>query len=428
MQQIKIGRAPTNDIVINDKTVSREHLVVFIDDNNNVFITDLGSNNGTYVNGIQIEESVKLETLDVLRVGNSLVEWPQFLKSNDNLEKVYETLKDDSELLQVKSKLYSEKISLKKKLSNLVVNFRIPVYIGIFLMIILLSFLFLNTTSSSSRAIIDNSTVTNAEKNDTKKLNKRKQQKKQRTSVTYDFSCLSTNGDIGSNDAIYNFGEITREVQSSFFDNIDISVDDEQDAGGQILKAYKKKYQFIESGAEFENLKSISKNLVSRLAKPRGFNYKIHFVDDPMINAMTAGGHIFFFKGMYNFCNSNSEIAAIISHEIAHNELGHLTLGMKKQKAASEWGIFGEIALGIENAITQSFNQKQESEADLFGMDLVYPSSFRNCDAITLWKRMSQNENEFDIVDNFFRSHPYSKSRSKCIRNHLASNYDKNCN
>ena len=116
MQQIKIGKAPTNDIVINDKTVSREHLVVFIDDDKNVFVTDLGSTNGTYVNGVQIEESVKLETLDVLRVGNSLVEWPQFLMSNDNFDKVYETLKDDNELLQVKSKLYSEKISLKKNL------------------------------------------------------------------------------------------------------------------------------------------------------------------------------------------------------------------------------------------------------------------------------------------------------------------------
>ena len=143
MQQIKIGKAPTNDIVINDKTVSREHLVVFIDDDKNVFVTDLGSTNGTYVNGVQIEESVKLETLDVLRVGNSLVEWPQFLMSNDNFDKVYETLKDDNELLQVKSKLYSEKISLKKKLSNLFINFRIPVYISIFLMIILLSFIFL---------------------------------------------------------------------------------------------------------------------------------------------------------------------------------------------------------------------------------------------------------------------------------------------
>ena len=102
MQQIKIGKALTNDIVINDKTVSREHLVVFIDDDKNVFITDLGSTNGTYVNGVRIEESVKLETLDVLRVGNSLVEWPQFWISNNNLDKVYETLKDPDPIFKEK--------------------------------------------------------------------------------------------------------------------------------------------------------------------------------------------------------------------------------------------------------------------------------------------------------------------------------------
>ena len=415
MQQIKIGKAPTNDIVINDKTVSREHLVVFIDDDKNVFITDLGSTNGTYVNGVRIEESVKLETLDVLRVGNSLVEWPQFLISNDNLDKVYETLKDPAPI-------YIEKPVLKPEATNLnpIYKYSLIFVVLIVVIIIIMSFAQQNTNY--------NDEVVTAEMTDTEIPIKRKQQKKQRTTVTYDFSCLTSNGDIGSNDAIYNFGEITREVQSSFFDTIDISVDDEQDAGRQILEAYKKEYRFIESGAEFQNLKSISRNLVSRLAKPRGFNYKIYLIDDPMLNAMTAGGHIFFFKGMYDFCNTNSEIAAIISHEIAHNELGHLTLGMKKQKAASEWGILGEIALGIENATTQSFNQKQESEADLFGMDLVYPTSFRNCDAITLWKRMSQNENEFDILDNFFRSHPYSKNRSKCIRNHLTSNYNKNCN
>ena len=350
-----------------------------------------------------------------MRVGNSLVEWPQFLISNDNLDKVYETLKDPAPI-------YIEKPVLKPEATNLnpIYKYSLIFVVLIVVIIIIMSFAQQNTNY--------NDEVVTAEMTDTEIPIKRKQQKKQRTTVTYDFSCLTSNGDIGSNDAIYNFGEITREVQSSFFDTIDISVEDEQDAGRQILKAYKKEYRFIESGAEFQNLKSISRNLVSRLAKPRGFNYKIYLIDDPMLNAMTAGGHIFFFKGMYDFCNTNSEIAAIISHEIAHNELGHLTLGMKKQKAASEWGILGEIALGIENATTQSFNQKQESEADLFGMDLVYPTSFRNCDAITLWKRMSQNENEFDILDNFFRSHPYSKNRSKCIRNHLTSNYNKNCN
>ena len=415
MQQIKIGKASTNDVIINDPSVSREHLIVFIDDDKNVFITDLGSTNGTYVNGLQVKESIKLENLDVLRVGNSLVEWPRFLLSDDNLEKVYETLNDPTTVSKEKPGLKSIAINL-----NPIYKYSLIFALVIVVVIIIMSFADQNTNYDDEVAL--------AKSTDTEATTKRKQQKKQRTSVTYDFSCLSNNGDIGSNDAIYNFGELTREVQNSFFDGIDISVDDEQDAGNGLFKAYKKKYRFIKVGTEFKNLNSILRNLVSRLAKPRGFNYKIHFVDDPMLNAVTAGGQIFFFKGMYDFCNTNSEIAAIISHEIAHNELGHLTLGMKKQKAANEWGLLGEIVLGIENATTQSFNQKQESEADLFGMDLVYPSSFRNCDAITLWKRMSRDENEFDIVDNFFRSHPYSKNRSKCIRNHLTSNYNKNCN
>ena len=422
MQQIKIGKAPSNDIVIKDTTVSREHLEIFIDDDKNVFITDLNSTNGTYVNGVRIDKSVKLETFDILLVGNSLIEWPRFLIADDNLDKVYETLNDPPPRVDNSPDILAKENNLK------------PIYkyslISILILTIVVLILIFVDKNRSAFSINNNSSEleNTSESIDAEIPVQRKQQKKQRTTVTYDFSCLSNNGDIGSNDAIYNFGELTRDVQSSFFDDINISVEDEQDAGRGLLDDFKEKYRFINQGSDYRNLNSILNNLVSRLAKPRGFNYKIYFVDDPMLNAMTAGGHIFFFKGMYDFCENNSEVAAIISHEIAHNELGHLTLDMKKQKAANEWGIFGEIVLEIENATTQSFNQKQESEADLFGMDLVYPTSFRNCDAITLWKRMSQNESEFDVVDNFFRSHPYSKNRSKCIKNHLASNYNKNCN
>jgi pSer/pThr/pTyr-binding forkhead associated (FHA) protein len=88
MKQFKIGKGTVNDVVIeNDPTVSRVHLAVFIDDEKNIFVTDLKSTNGTYVNGVKIEESVKLKTLDVLKIGNTLVNWPKFLKDDDNIEK-----------------------------------------------------------------------------------------------------------------------------------------------------------------------------------------------------------------------------------------------------------------------------------------------------------------------------------------------------
>jgi Zn-dependent protease with chaperone function len=415
MKQFKIGKGTANDLVIeNDPTVSRVHLAVFIDDEKNIFVTDLKSTNGTYVNGVKIEESVKLKTLDVLKIGNTLVNWPKFLKDDDNIEKVYQTLNDSSEIVK------SDKIikNSTKKVGN--------IYKYALVLIFIILGIILSMAFADKEVIYNFDDIKNSNE-DATTLDYQNQQKKQRTNVTYDFSCLNSDGDAGTNDAIYSFGEITRDIQSSFFEDVKISVHDEQEQGRKLLKALKKEYRFIETGDQYQKLKSILNNLVSRLATPKGFNYKIFLLDDPTVNAVTLGGHIFFYKGMYDFCKTNSEIAAIISHEIAHNELGHSTLAIKKQKAANDWGIFGEIFLEIENATTLSFNQKQESEADLFGMDLVYPTSFENCDAIKLWNRMSQNESRFDVIENFFRSHPYSKNRSRCIKNHLKSNYNKYC-
>jgi len=47
---IYIGRSPVNDIQMNDRTVSRRHLIVFREANK-YFIEDLRSKNGTFFNG-----------------------------------------------------------------------------------------------------------------------------------------------------------------------------------------------------------------------------------------------------------------------------------------------------------------------------------------------------------------------------------------
>lgn len=45
---IKIGRAPSNDIVLENRTVSREHATLTITDGK-IVVTDLNSASGTYV-------------------------------------------------------------------------------------------------------------------------------------------------------------------------------------------------------------------------------------------------------------------------------------------------------------------------------------------------------------------------------------------
>lgn len=57
---ITIGRSSENDIQIRDKYISRKHLRVR-QRGNRYFVKDLGSENGTFINGIQIPLGINIE-------------------------------------------------------------------------------------------------------------------------------------------------------------------------------------------------------------------------------------------------------------------------------------------------------------------------------------------------------------------------------
>jgi hypothetical protein len=57
---VTIGRSSENDIQISDRFISREHLRIR-QKGDKYFVRDLGSENGTFVNGIQIPLGVNIE-------------------------------------------------------------------------------------------------------------------------------------------------------------------------------------------------------------------------------------------------------------------------------------------------------------------------------------------------------------------------------
>ena len=63
---LNIGRNKKNEIILNELKVSNFHAQLLIDDNGDVFINDLQSENGTSVNNIIITESKQLKTFEQL--------------------------------------------------------------------------------------------------------------------------------------------------------------------------------------------------------------------------------------------------------------------------------------------------------------------------------------------------------------------------
>lgn len=69
-----IGRSLSNEVVVQDAEVSRHHASVEVRGNDYV-LTDAGSRNGTFLNGVKVSGPLKLKNGDRIEVGNTSIEF-----------------------------------------------------------------------------------------------------------------------------------------------------------------------------------------------------------------------------------------------------------------------------------------------------------------------------------------------------------------
>ncbi len=70
--EIVIGRDSGNDLALNDSTISGKHAKIFLE-NGNLFIEDLKSLNGTFVNGQKVQGRVRIKSSDQISLGTHIL-------------------------------------------------------------------------------------------------------------------------------------------------------------------------------------------------------------------------------------------------------------------------------------------------------------------------------------------------------------------
>jgi hypothetical protein len=68
-REMVIGRSGSSDVIINDSFASTRHARLYIKDGQ-YWLEDLGSTNGTFLNGVQLKKPVVLADGDGLKVGS----------------------------------------------------------------------------------------------------------------------------------------------------------------------------------------------------------------------------------------------------------------------------------------------------------------------------------------------------------------------
>ena len=85
---LKIGTSSSNELVLEEVGIDPHHLELFCDEYGNVFITDLKSSNGTFVNDQALDGFKLLVAGDKVRFGKTYIfDWENLILSPNSVTK-----------------------------------------------------------------------------------------------------------------------------------------------------------------------------------------------------------------------------------------------------------------------------------------------------------------------------------------------------
>lgn len=161
----------------------------------------------------------------------------------------------------------------------------------------------------------------------------------------------------------------------------------------------------------------IGQNLIANSDSQRPLIIKI--LDDGEANAFALpGGLLYVTTGLIEFCDDEAELAAAISHEIAHVAARHGTKALTRQniwKMASVPMVFagGPIGAALQMVGDASFHltvmklgRNAELEADLLGLEYHYLAGYDPVAFVRLFEKTKAEVPKANFFGRAFATHP----------------------
>lgn len=140
------------------------------------------------------------------------------------------------------------------------------------------------------------------------------------------------------------------------------------------------------------------------------------------------GGKVFVFRSMLSMCATNDELAAVLSHETAHQVCRHTAENLSKTPIKLAFAVLMQLILGVNNldnliyalAFELPASRQMEREADEVGLKMMARACFNPEGAVSLWQRMVRYEQRNGgNVPQFLSTHPASQARVEDMRRSL---------
>lgn len=159
-----------------------------------------------------------------------------------------------------------------------------------------------------------------------------------------------------------------------------------------------------------------------------GFAWEFNLVEDDQLNAWCMpGGKVVVYTGILPTCKTETGLAVVMGHEIAHaiaqhgkermsqgivQQLGGVALNValmnKSDEARALW--MAAYGAGSQVGMMLPFSRKQESEADEIGLTFSAMAGYDPREAPEFWQRMQASAGG-NAPPEFLSTHPSSETR-----------------
>lgn len=163
-----------------------------------------------------------------------------------------------------------------------------------------------------------------------------------------------------------------------------------------------------------------------------------HFavIESDQINAFAApGGYVFFYTGLIREMDSESELAAVMAHEISHVVARH---SIKQLQSVMGLSVVLQLAVGERSETTQAlagtalgimmsgYSRSMESEADRFGAIYMTHAGWNPEGMIDMFNKLQElsGQHEMGFFEMLAASHPQTGDRIEATRAQIAEMTD----
>ena len=221
------------------------------------------------------------------------------------------------------------------------------------------------------------------------------------------------------------------------------STEEEIQFGYKISKQYDQQLTLNTNPEIVNYINDIGQKLV-KVSKRNSVPFVFKVVDDPSVNAFALpGGFCYINTGLILFADTESELASVIGHEIAHVVGEHSMKRLSKTRAINGVlqisSILGSIFIGqesTENAlmiadlastgVLLNYSRGDELEADRLGLQQMHDAGLNPIGSQSFFQKLSKKDGGSSA--GFFSTHPATDDRfeqaRRLINNLPKKNYE----